>query len=213
MLKFYGFNQIDNINDFSIIYIKFIRGDKKFDDVMSILFKQKYKYTADPLYNILKLKIKFKSICIDLIRYFRMEFYKKKGNLNEYFLYKFDFKIEYEIIEQCIYFLESKLKIYIDQHSIESDIAYLEKNLYYGSELDYMKINAVIFRLRQKINFKTQIELLNSIKKIMDKHKINKYLEISEYLNELEISDEFDTKENNKKKIIKFLTKEKKIML
>ena len=142
-----------------------------------------------------------------------MEFYKKKGNLNEYFLYKFDFKIEYEIIEQCIYFLESKLKIYIDQHSIESDIAYLEKNLYYGSELDYMKINAVIFRLRQKINFKTQIELLNSIKKIMDKHKINKYLEISEYLNELEISDEFDTKENNKKKIIKFLTKEKKIML
>ena len=213
MLKFYGFNQIDNINDFSIIYIKFIRGDKKFDDVMSILFKQKYKYTADPLYNILKLKIKFKSICIDLIRYFRMEFYKKKGNLNEYFLYKFDFKIEYEIIEQCIYFLESKLKIYIDQHSIESDIAYLEKNLYYGSELDYMKVNAVIFRLRQKINFKTQIELLNSIKKIMDKHKINKYLEISEYLNELEISDEFDTKENNKKKIIKFLTKEKKIML
>ena len=213
MLKFYGFNQIDNINDFSIIYIKFIRGDKKFDDVMSILFKQKYKYTADPLYNILKLKIKFKSICIDLIRYFRMEFYKKKGNLNEYFLYKFDFKIEYEIIEQCIYFLESKLKIYIDQHSIESDIAYLEKNLYYGSELDYMKINAVIFRLRQKINFKTQIELLNSIKKIMDKHKINKYLEISEYLNELEISDEFDTKENNKKKIIKFLKKEKKLML
>ena len=213
MLKFYGFNQIDNINDFSIIYIKFVRGDKKFDDFMSILFKTKYKYTADPLYNILKLKIKFKSICIDLIRYFRMEFYKKKGNLNEYFLYKFDFKIEYEIIEQCIYFLESKLKIYIDQHSIESDIAYLEKNLYYGSELDYMKINAVIFRLRQKINFKTQIELLNSIKKIMDKHKINKYLEISEYLNELEISDEFDTKENNKKKIIKFLTKEKKLML
>ena len=105
------------------------------------------------------------------------------------------------------------MKIYIDQHSIESDIAYLEKNLYYGSELDYMKINAVIFRLRQKINFKTQIELLNSIKKIMDKHKINKYLEISEYLNELEISDEFDTKENNKKKIIKFLTKEKKLML
>ena len=76
-----------------------------------------------------------------------------------------------------------------------------------------MKINAVIFRLRQKINFRTQIGLLNTIKKIMDKHQIKKYLEISEYLNELEISDEFDTKENNKKKIIKFLTKEKKLML
>ena len=213
MLKFYGFNQIDNINDFSIIYIKFVRGDKKFDDIMSILFKKKYKYTADPLYNILKLKIKFKSICIDLIRYFRMEFYKKKGNINEYFLYKFDFKIEYEIIEQCIYFLESKLKILTDQHSIESDVDYLEKNLYSTNELDYMKINAVIFRLRQKINFRTQIGLLNTIKKIMDKHQIKKYLEISEYLNELEISDEFDTKENNKKKIIKFLTKEKKLML
>ena len=76
-----------------------------------------------------------------------------------------------------------------------------------------MKINAVIFRLRQKINFRTQIELFNSIKKIMKKHQIKKYLEISEYLNELEISNEYDTKENNKKKIIKFLAKEKKIML
>ena len=213
MLKYYGFNQIDNINDYSFVCIKFIRGDKKFDDIMSILFKKKYKYTADPLYNILKLKIKFKSVCIDLIRYYRMEFYKKKGNLNEYFLYKFNYNVEYEIIEKCIYFLESKLKLLTDQHSIESDFEYLEKNLYSDHPLDYMKINAVIFRLRQKINFRTQIELFNSIQKIMKKHQIKKYLEISEYLNELEVSNEYDTKKKNKKKIIKFLAKEKKIML
>ena len=82
----------------------------------------------------------------------------------------------------------------------------MENEIYKEKNPNQLKVNFLIYRIRQKINVLNQIDLLNSILKLMKNHKkITKYEDLFQYLNELDNVSRYDDEEKAKLKIINFI--------
>ena len=135
-----------------------------------------------------------------------MYFYKSKNNAKEYFKYSFNLDIEINIFNLSIKFLEDKLKQMTKKFPFEKDLEDLEKQINNNNkEKDYLKTNLIIFRLSQAIIIKNQINLLNYILRIMKKYNVNGYNNIYDYLNKEKIINDYDSEENTKLKILRFI--------
>ena len=89
---------------------------------------------------------------------------------------------------------------------LEKELNDLENEIYKEKNPDQLKVNFLIYRIRQKINILNQIDLLNSILKMMKNHKkITKYEDLFQYLNELINVSRYDEEEHAKLKIINFI--------
>ena len=208
LLKNKGFCLLYNKNDYLEININFERGYILIDKYLENIFEDNYETKNDsPIYNYIKIKIYFKFICTELLKYFRfMYFYKSKNNAKEYFKYSFNLDIEINIFNLSIKFLEDKLKQMTKKFPFEKDLEDLEKQINNNNkEKDYLKTNLIIFRLSQAIIIKNQINLLNYILRIMKKYNVNGYNNIYDYLNKEKIINVYDSEENTKLKILRFI--------
>ena len=208
LLKYKGFCLLYNKNDYLVLKIPFKRGDVLIDRYLENIFKENYETkNDDPINNDIKIKIYFNHISTDLLKYFRfIYFYETKKKAKDYFKYNFNLDIEINIIYSAIQFLENKYKYMEHHYSFEKDFDNLEKEIFDMKGMkDQLKINIIIFRLSQKIIIKNQINLLNYIMNIMKKYKINGYNNIFDYITKEKISNEYDTEENTKLKILRFI--------
>ena len=87
----------------------------------------------------------------------------------------------------------------------ENDLKDLEKLILNNKEKNSLKVNIFIFRLSQKIILKNQIDLLNYIMNIMKKYKVDSYNIIYDYIKKEKIPSEYDSEENTKLKILRFI--------
>ena len=195
-----------NKNDYLTIKINFKRGDILIDRYLKEIFLKNYELeNDDPIYNDIKIKIYFNYISTDLLKYFRFNYFYEKNSAKEYFKYKFNFDIEMKIINSSIAYLEDKLKIMEKNYSFENDFKDLEKLVFNNKERNSLKANIIIFRLSQKIIIKNQIDLLTYIMKIMKKYKVDSYNDIYDYIKKEKIPSDYDTEENTKLKILRFI--------
>ena len=206
LLKYKGYCLLYNKNDYLTIKINFKRGDILIDRYLKEIFLKNYELeNDDPIYNDIKIKIYFNYISTDLLKYFRFFYFYEKNNAKEYFKYKFNLDIELKIINSSITYLEDKLKIMEKNYSFENDLKDLEKLIFNNKEKNSLKVNIFIFRLSQKIILKNQIDLLNYIMNIMKKYKVDSYNIIYDYIKKEKIPSEYDSEENTKLKILRFI--------
>ena len=208
LLKNKGFCLLYNRNDYLVIKIKFKRGDILIDRYLENIFKENYETkNDDPINNDIKIKIYFNSISTDLLKYFRFfYFYETKKIVKDYFKYNFNFDIEISVINTSIKSLEDKLKFMEKKFSFDKDLKDLENELFNNKgNKNYIRANLIIFRLSQKIIIKNQLNLLSYILKIMEKYKVNGYNNIYDYMSKENIPNEYDSQENNKLKILRFI--------
>ena len=206
LLKYKGYCLLYNKYDYLTIKINFKRGDILIDRYLKEIFLKNYELeNDDPIYNDIKIKIYFNYISTDLLKYFRFNYFYEKNSAKEYFKYKFNFDIEMKIINSSIAYLEDKLKIMEKNYSFENDFKDLEKLVFNNKERNSLKANIIIFRLSQKIIIKNQIDLLTYIMKIMKKYKVDSYNGIYDYIKKEKIPSDYDTEENTKLKILRFI--------
>ena len=206
LLKYKGYCLLYNKNDYLTIKINFKRGDILIDRYLKEIFLKNYELeNDDPIYNDIKIKIYFNYISTDLLKYFRFFYFYEKNNAKEYFKYKFNLDIELKIINSSITYLEDKLKIMEKNNPFENDLKDLEKLIFNNKEKNSLKVNIFIFRLSQKIILKNQIDLLNYIMNIMKKYKVDSYNIIYDYIKKEKIPSEYDSEENTKLKILRFI--------
>ena len=206
LLKYKGYCLLYNKYDYLTIKINFKRGDILIDRYLKEIFLKNYELeNDDPIYNDIKIKIYFNYISTDLLKYFRFNYFYEKNSAKEYFKYKFNFDIEMKIINSSIAYLEDKLKIMEKNYSFENDFKDLEKLVFNNKERNSLKVNIIIFRLSQKIIIKNQIDLLTYIMKIMNKYKVDSYNGIYDYIKKEKIPSDYDTEENTKLKILRFI--------
>ena len=206
LFKYKGYCLLYNKNDYLTIKINFKRGDILIDRYLKEIFLKNYELeNDDPIYNDIKIKIYFNYISTDLLKYFRFYYFYEKNNAKEYFKYKFNLDIELKIINSSITYLEDKLKIMEKNYSFENDLKDLEKLILNNKEKNSLKVNIFIFRLSQKIILKNQIDLLNYIMNIMKKYKVDSYNIIYDYIKKEKIPSEYDSEENTKLKILRFI--------
>ena len=208
LLKNYGFCLIDNIYDHTLINFNFEKGkDIYLNKYLEIVFGKKYKTDKDPFFNILKIKIYFNEANFFLVKYYRFfYFYESVKDIKQYVNYKFDINLEISFISLAI----ERLKLKFNGEKIE-EINELENELFNNKEkkLNGFKINVLIYRITQKRNILNQIDLMEFILKIMKKYKneIKSYKEMLNYIDEFVNITKYDTDENSKIKIIKFIIK------
>ena len=208
LLKNYGFCLIDNIYDHTLINFNFEKGkDIYLNKYLEIVFGKKYKTDKDPFFNILKIKIYFNEANFFLVKYYRFfYFYESVKDIKQYVNYKFDINLEISFISLAI----ERLKLKFNGEKIE-EINELENELFNNKEkkLNGFKINVLIYRITQKRNILNQIDLMEFILKIMKKYKneIKSYKELLNYIDEFVNITKYDTDENSKIKIIKFIIK------
>ena len=208
LLKNKGYCLLYNKHDYYLIKIPFKRGDILIDRYLKQIFDENYEIeNDDPIYNDIKIKIYFNYISTDLLKYFRfLYFYQTKKNAKEYFNYKYNLETEINIINSSIKFLENNLKNKEENYSFEKDFKDLENQIFEDNKKkNFFKINLIIFRLSQKIIIKNQINLLNYIMKIMKTYKVNGYNNIYDYIDEEKIYNDYDTEENTKLKLLRFI--------
>ena len=208
LLKNYGFCLIDNIYDHTLINFNFEKGkDIYLNKYLEIVFGKKYKTDKDPFFNILKIKIYFNEANFFLVKYYRFfYFYESVKDIKQYVNYKFDINLEISFTSLAI----ERLKLKFNGEKIE-EINELENELFNNKEkkLNGFKINVLIYRITQKRNILNQIDLMEFILKIMKKYKneIKSYKEMLNYIDEFVNITKYDTDENSKIKIIKFIIK------
>lgn len=208
LLKNYGFCLIDNIYDHTLINFNFEKGkDIYLNKYLEIVFGKNYKTDKDPFFNILKIKIYFNEANFFLVKYYRFfYFYESVKDIKQYVNYKFDINLEISFISLAI----ERLKLKFNGEKIE-EINELENELFNNKEkkLNGFKINVLIYRITQKRNILNQIDLMEFILKIMKKYKneIKSYKEMLNYIDEFVNITKYDTDENSKIKIIKFIIK------
>ena len=208
-LKNYGFCIINNRYDYTPIIIKIKkRKDKWQDKYFEIIFKKRYKNK-----NYLKIKIHFNKVSFYLIKYYRfLYFYEEKNDMNQYIDYKFDIELEINFISLTINCLESHLNLMNKSNgNIENELGELENELFNSknNKINSFKVNAYIYRITQKINILNQIELLECLLSIMNKHKkeIKGYIDLLDYEKEFKNISQFDSDEFSKIKIVLFIRK------
>ena len=208
LLKNYGFCLIDNIYDYTLINFNIEKGkDIYLDKYLEIVFGKKYKTNSDPFYNILKIRIYFNEANFFLVKYYRFfYFYECVKDIKQYVNYRFDIDLEISFIKLSIERLKLK---YNCSKIIELDE--LENELFNNKEkkINCFKINALIYRITQKRNIMHQIDLLEFILRIIIKYKneIKCYKDILLYQKDFVNISKYDTDENSKIKIIKFIIK------
>ena len=208
-LKNYGFCFIDNRYDYTSIIIKIKkRNDNYQDKYLEILFKKRYKNK-----NYLKIKIHFNKISFYLIKYYRfLYFYEEKNDMNQYIDYKFDIELEINFISLSINCLKSQLNLLNKNNAnIENELDELESELFNkkNNKINSFKVNAFIYRITQKINIMNQIELLECLVSMMNKHKkeIKGYIDLLGYEKEFKNISQFDSDKFSKIKIVLFIRK------
>jgi hypothetical protein len=217
-LKYYGFCLIDNIYDYTIVNINVETGkDILLYKYLEVLFEKKYKFDPYSFQKYIKIKIFFNEICFYLMKYFRFwYFYKEKNDMNLYLNYKFDSSLEIKFISLTIKCLQLKLNSFND--NIENNLNELENYLFNNNnekkKIDGFIINALIYRITQKINIINQIELLQFLYRIMKKYEkiIKSYANLIDYENEFVNISQYDTDDNSKNKIINFIKKSRNII-
>ena len=207
LLKNYGFCLIDNKYDYTLINFNIEKGkDIYLDKYLEIVFGKKYKTNSDPFYNILKIKIFFNEVNFFLVKYFRFfYFYESVKDIKQYVNYKFDIDLEISFIQLSIERL--KLKYNCDKIT---ELDELENELFYNKEkINCFKVNALIYRITQKRNILHQIDLLEFILRIIIKYKkeIKCYKDLLLYQKDFVNISRYDTDENSKIKLIKFIIK------
>ena len=208
LLKNYGFCLIDNKYDYTLINFNIEKGkDIYLDNYLEIIFGNKYKKNKDPFFNILKIKIYFNELSFFLVKYFRyFYFYESKKDVKEYVNYVFDINLEISFITLSI----ERLKLKYNKETI-NELDELENELFNNKEnnVNYFKVNALIYRITQKRNILHQIDLFKFVLGILDKYKkdIKCYKDLLNYQNEFNNISKYDTDENSKIKIIKFIIK------
>ena len=207
LLKNYGFCLIDNKYDYTLINFNIEKGkDIYLDKYLEIVFGKKYKTNSDPFYNILKIKIFFNEANFFLVKYFRFfYFYESVKDIKQYVNYKFDIDLEISFIQLSIERL--KLKYNCDKIT---ELDELENELFNNKEkINCFKVNALIYRITQKRNILHQIDLLEFILRIIIKYKkeIKCYKDLLLYQKDFVNISKYDTDENSKIKLIKFIIK------
>ena len=207
LLKNYGFCLIDNKYDYTLINFNIEKGkDIYLDKYLEIVFGKKYKTNSDPFYNILKIKIFFNEANFFLVKYFRFfYFYESVKDIKQYVNYKFDIDLEISFIQLSIERL--KLKYNCDKIN---ELDELENELFNNKEkINCFKVNALIYRITQKRNILHQIDLLEFILRIIIKYKkeIKCYKDLLLYQKDFVNISRYDTDENSKIKLIKFIIK------
>ena len=207
LLKNYGFCLIDNKYDYTLINFNIEKGkDIYLDKYLEIVFGKKYKTNSDPFYNILKIKIFFNEANFFLVKYFRFfYFYESVKDIKQYVNYKFDIDLEISFIQLSIERL--KLKYNCDKIT---ELDELENELFNNKEkINRFKVNALIYRITQKRNILNQIDLLEFILRIIIKYKkeIKCYKDLLLYQKDFVNISKYDTDENSKIKLIKFIIK------
>ena len=217
LLKYYGFCLIDNQYDYTTLIINIETGkDLLLNKYLEVLFEKKYKFDPYSFQKQLKIKIYYNEICFYLIKYYRfLYFHKDKNDMKQYLNYKFDISLEINFITLTIECLKLRLNS-INNSNIENDLNELENSLFNIKEnnINSFKINALIYRITQKRNIINQIELLQFLLRIMKKYKnkIKGYINLLDYENEFVNISQFDSDDNSKIKIIKFLKKARNII-
>ena len=208
LLKNYGFCLIDNAYDYTLINFNIEKfKDLILDKYLEIVFGNRYKKEVDPFYNIIKIKIYFNEANFYLVKYFRFfYFYESVKDIKQYVNYKFDIDLEISFITLAI----ERLKLKFNNDKIE-ELSELENELFNNKEnkINYFKVNALIYRVTQKRNILHQIELLEFVISLMKRFKkeIKCYKDLLIYLKESSEVFKYDTDENSKIKIIKFIIK------
>ena len=205
LLKYYGFCLIDNIFDYTDVIFQFDKSDNIINACFPTIFQKRYKNNLEGKYNLLKVRCEFRTVCVDLVRYYQFMYYYDSNKINEFFLNKFDYILETASIQLAIHGLNLKYKM-MEINPLNEELNDLENEIYKQKNPDQLKVNILIYRIRQKINILNQIDLLNTILKMMKKHKkITKYEDLFQYLNELENVSGYDNEEHAKLKIINFI--------
>ena len=207
LLKNYGFCLIDNKYDYTLINFNIEKGkDIYLDKYLEIVFGKKYKTNSDPFYNILKIKIFFNEANFFLVKYFRFfYFYESVKDIKQYVNYKFDIDLEISFIQLSI----ERLKLKYNCGKI-NELDELENELFNNKEkINCFKVNALIYRITQKRNILHQIDLLEFILRIIIKYKkeIKCYKDLLLYQKDFVNISKYDTDENSKIKLIKFIIK------
>ena len=132
--------------------------------------------------------------------------------MNQYIDYKFDIELEINFISLTINCLESHLNLMNKSNgNIENELGELENELFNSknNKINSFKVNAYIYRITQKINILNQIELLECLLSIMNKHKkeIKGYIDLLDYEKEFKNISQFDSDEFSKIKIVLFIRK------
>ena len=206
LLKYYGFCLIDNIFDYTDVIFKFDKTDNNINSCFPTIFQKRYKNNLEGKYNLLKIRCEYRSVCIDLIKYYQFMYYYDTNRINEFFMHKFNYTLEIASIQLAIHGLNLKYKMMEMITTLDKELLDLENQIYKEKNPDQLKVNFLIYRIRQKINILNQIDLLNTILKMMKKHrKITKYEDLFQYLNELENVSRYDNEEHAKLKIINFI--------
>ena len=132
--------------------------------------------------------------------------------MKQYINYKFDIDLEISFISLALDCVKLKLvMLNNNNNNIESEFNELENEMFNNKEknINHFKVNALIYRITQKVNILNQIELLLFILSIMKKYKkeIKSYDDILKYEKEFVHISQYDNDFNSKEKIIKFIKK------
>ena len=206
LLKYYGFCLIDNVFDYTDVVFQFKKDDEIINKCFPSIFHKRFKTNMNANANYLKIRCEYNSISIDLIKYYQFMYFYDQEKINDFYLSYFDFNLEIISIQLAIHGLQLKFKMMEVRTQLEKELVDLENEIYKEKNPNQLKVNFLIYRIRQKINVLNQIDLLNSILKLMKNHKkITKYEDLFQYLNELDNVSRYDDEEKNKLKIINFI--------
>ena len=206
LLKYYGFCLIDNVFDYTDVVFQFKKDDEIINKCFPSIFHKRFKTNMNANANYLKIRCEYSAISIDLIKYYQFMYFYDQEKINDFYLSYFDFNLEIISIQLAIHGLQLKFKMMEVRTQLEKELVDLENEIYKEKNPNQLKVNFLIYRIRQKINVLNQIDLLNSILKLMKNHKkITKYEDLFQYLNELDNVSRYDNEEKAKLKIINFI--------
>ena len=206
LLKYYGFCLIDNVFDYTDVVFQFKKDDEIINKCFPSIFHKRFKTNMNANANYLKIRCEYNAISIDLIKYYQFMYFYDQEKINDFYLSYFDFNLEIISIQLAIHGLQLKFKMMEVRTQLEKELVDLENEIYKEKNPNQLKVNFLIYRIRQKINVLNQIDLLNSILKLMKNHKkITKYEDLFQYLNELDNVSRYDNEEKAKLKIINFI--------
>ena len=206
LLKYYGFCLIDNVFDYTDVVFQFKKDDEIINKCFPSIFHKRFKTNMNANANYLKIRCEYSAISIDLIKYYQFMYFYDQEKINDFYLSYFDFNLEIISIQLAIHGLQLKFKMMEVRTQLEKELVDLENEIYKEKNPNQLKVNFLIYRIRQKINVLNQIDLLNSILKLMKNHKkITKYEDLFQYLNELDNVSRYDDEEKAKLKIINFI--------
>jgi hypothetical protein len=212
LLKYYGFCLIDNMFDYTDVVFQFDKNDQIINSCFPSIFDKRFKNNLSQNVNLLKIRCEYRSVCVDLIKYYQFMYFYDSNKVKDYFAFQFHINLEITSIQLAIHGLNLKFKMMESRTQLKNELNELENEIYNEENPNQLKVNFLIYRIKQKINVLNQLDLLNSILKLMKKHrKITRYEDLFQYLNELENVSQYDNEEHAKLKIINFIDTMSKI--